>query len=153
MRSAEAQCRTLGLKLTDLRRQVFQVLSKAPSALGAYDIIDALAQGGGRRVAPISIYRALDFLKEAGLVHKIESLNAFVACPYHHGRDAVVVFMICDSCGRVDEATSDAVDRSLKDVAARAGFQPRGEVIEMAGRCIACAAPAGLRPEAGIATA
>jgi Fur family transcriptional regulator, zinc uptake regulator len=136
---AEAHCARLGLRLTDMRRHVFEALAAAPGAMGAYDLIDALAAGGHKRLAPISVYRALDFLKEAGLVHKIESLNAFVACPHLHGPDEVVVFMICDSCGRVEEATSDAVAKALSGVAGAIGFAPRGQVIEMRGRCRACA--------------
>ncbi len=140
MAEAEAHCAKKGLRLTDMRRHVFMALSGAPRAMGAYDLIDALADNGYKRLAPISVYRALDFLMEAGLVHKIESLNAFVACPHLHGPDEVVVFMICDSCGRVEESTSDAVAKALSGVARAIGFAPRGQVIEMKGRCAACGA-------------
>jgi Fur family zinc uptake transcriptional regulator len=136
--AAEAHCARLGLRLTDTRRNVFESLAEAPRAMGAYDLIDALANSRHRRLAPISIYRALDFLMEAGLAHKIESLNAFVACPHRHGPDDMVVFLICDGCGRVEESTSDAVSRALAKVAAGKGFNPRGQVIEMRGRCVAC---------------
>ncbi len=136
--AAEALCARLGLRLTDMRRQVFESLAAAPGALGAYDLVDALANRGHKRLAPISIYRALDFLMEAGLAHKIESLNAFVACTHRHGADDVVVFLICDECGRVEEATSGAVSRALSGVAKTMAFAPRGQVIEMKGRCAAC---------------
>jgi Fur family transcriptional regulator, zinc uptake regulator len=144
MAAAEAHCARLGLRLTDTRRHVFEALAEAPGAMGAYDLIDALANDGRKRQAPISIYRALDFLMQAGLAHKIESLNAFVACPHLHGKDEMVVFLICDSCGRVEEATSDAVSRALAGLAKARGFSPGGQVVEMRGRCAACAAPDGV---------
>jgi Fur family transcriptional regulator, zinc uptake regulator len=137
--AAEAHCARQGLKLTDMRKQVFESLAAAPGAMGAYDLIDALASAGHKRLAPVSVYRALDFLMEAGLAHKIESLNAFVACPHLHGADEMVMFMICDGCGKVEEATSDSVAKALTSVARAKGFQPRGQVIEMRGRCMACA--------------
>jgi Fur family transcriptional regulator, zinc uptake regulator len=138
--AAEAHCASRGLRLTDMRRQVFEVLAEAPGALGAYDLIDALAAGGNRRLAPVSVYRALDFLMEAGLVHKIESRNAFVACPHLHAADEMVVFMICDVCGRVEELTSEHVSRALGSLARDRRFQPRGQVIELHGSCADCGA-------------
>lgn len=141
--AAEEHCARQGLKLTDMRRQVFGSLAAAPGAMGAYDLIDALASAGHKRLAPVSVYRALDFLMEAGLAHKIESLNAFVACPHLHGPDEMVVFLICDSCGRVEEATSDGVARALASVARGKAFQPRGQVIEMRGRCAGCSGGSG----------
>jgi Fur family transcriptional regulator, zinc uptake regulator len=135
---AEAHCARKGLRLTDTRRHVFEALAKSQQALGAYDLIEVLAGNGHKRLAPISIYRALDFLLEAGLAHKIESRNAFVACPHLHGTDEVVVFMICDQCGRVQESTSDAVSKAMASVAKGQHFTPRGQVIEMHGRCSGC---------------
>jgi Fur family transcriptional regulator, zinc uptake regulator len=138
MAEAEAHCASKGLKLTDMRRQVFEALVKSPQAMGAYDLIDALANAGHKRLAPISVYRTLDFLLEAGLAHKIESRNAFVACPHQHGTQEVVVFMICDQCGKVQESTSDAVSKALASVASGLHFTPKGQVIEMHGRCAGC---------------
>jgi Fur family transcriptional regulator, zinc uptake regulator len=144
---AEAHCAKLGLRLTDTRRHVFEALASKQQAMGAYDLIDALANRGHKRLAPISVYRALDFLLEAGLAHKIESRNAFVACPHRHSNDDVVVFMICDQCGRVEEATSNAVSKAMAAVAHGMQFKPRGQVVEMHGRCAGCstgAEPAGV---------
>jgi Fur family transcriptional regulator, zinc uptake regulator len=135
---AEAHCARKGLRLTDTRRHVFEALAKSQQVMGAYDLIEVLAGNGHKRLAPISIYRALDFLLEAGLAHKIESRNAFVACPHQHGADEVVVFMICDQCGRVQESTSDAVSKAMASVAKGQHFMPRGQVIEMHGRCSGC---------------
>jgi Fur family transcriptional regulator, zinc uptake regulator len=142
--AAQAHCARQGLKLTDMRRQVFESLAAAPGALGAYDLIDALASAGHKRLAPVSVYRALDFLMEAGLAHKIESLNAFVACPHLHGPDEMVAFLICDGCGKVEEATSDGVAKALASVARGKGFQLRGQVIEMRGRCAGCSGGDGV---------
>jgi Fur family transcriptional regulator, zinc uptake regulator len=136
--AAEAHCEVHGLKLTDLRRQVFEALANTGRALGAYDIIEVLAEKGTRRLAPVSVYRALDFLMEAGLAHRIASRNAFVACPHRHGPDELVVFMICESCGRIEEGTSDSVSRALASVAQTRHFVPRGQVVEMHGRCAGC---------------
>ena len=135
---AEAHCARRGLKLTEMRRHVFEALAKSPQAMGAYDLIDALAQNGHKRLAPISVYRALDFLLEAGLAHKIQSRNAFVACPHLHGADEVVFFMICETCGRVQEATSDAVSKAIGGVAKAEHFTLKSQVIELQGRCEAC---------------
>jgi Fur family transcriptional regulator, zinc uptake regulator len=135
---AEAHCLRRGLKLTEMRRHVFEALARSPQAMGAYDLIDALAQNGHKRLAPISVYRALDFLLEAGLAHKIQSRNAFVACPHRHGADEVVVFMICENCGRVQEATSEAVSKAIGGVAGANRFTLKSQVIELQGRCAAC---------------
>lgn len=136
--AAEAHCAKRGLRLTDMRRHVFAALARSPQAMGAYDLIDALAAEGHKRLAPISIYRALDFLLEAGLAHKIESRNAFVACPHLHAADEVVIFMICESCGRVQEATSEPVSKAIAGVAKANRFTLRSQVIELHGRCAAC---------------
>ncbi len=138
LHAAEEACLAKGMRLTDLRRAVFEALVRSDRPRGAYDLIETLADQGMRRLAPISIYRALDFLREAGLVHKLESRNAFLACPHNHSNSDVVVFMICDQCGRVREATSAGVDHSLAALAAGHGFRTRGQVIELAGHCADC---------------
>ena len=88
-----------------MRRHVLEVLAASHKPLGAYEIIDLVA-ARGPRPAPITIYRALDFLTAQGLVHRIESRNAFLACINNHASDAPVVFLICEHCGAVGEAPS-----------------------------------------------
>ena len=105
--------------------------------LGAYELIDRLAASGGRP-APITIYRALDFLRAQGLVHRIESRNAFVACVHAHGSGDPVVFLICEKCGAVGEAASAAVADTIKSASRAAGFTPRTPVIEISGVCTHC---------------
>mgnify|MGYP001100485059 CR=1 FL=1 len=100
---AEQVCRDRGQKFTPIRRQVLQALLASHRPLGAYEIIDALARDIAR-LAPITVYRALDFLMAQGLVHRIESRNAFLACAHNHDASAVVAFLICDSCGSVGES-------------------------------------------------
>jgi Fur family zinc uptake transcriptional regulator len=144
LKHAEALCAERAQRLTPIRRQVLEVLLGSHRPLGAYEIIDqAAARGGGpsasgRKPAPITIYRALDFLRDNGLVHRIESRNAFVACVNNHADGDLVVFLICEHCGAVGEASSAAVADQLKAAARLAGFTPKAPVIEISGVCAHC---------------
>jgi Fur family zinc uptake transcriptional regulator len=122
-----------------MRRQVLETLLASHKPLGAYEIIERLADTD--RPAPISVYRALDFLRENGLVHRIESRNAFVACVHDHGGDDLVVFLICERCGAVGEAPGGAAAEALKVSARAAGFSPKSPLIEVAGICSHCREP------------
>jgi Fur family transcriptional regulator, zinc uptake regulator len=139
MSNAEEICRTAGARLTPIRRKVLEALFATHKPLGAYDLAEMLGPKG-RRLAPITVYRALDFLLEQGLAHRIESRNAFVACAHEHGDRGVLMFLICESCGSVGEAVSDAVGTALARAADGAGFAPRAQVIEVAGQCAHCRA-------------
>jgi Fur family zinc uptake transcriptional regulator len=137
---AEAICARRGERLTPTRHRVLEALLGSHQPLGAYDLIDRLA-GDGSRPAPITIYRALDFLREQGLVHRIESRNAFIACVHNHDSgDPVVVFLICETCGTVGEAASAAVAETVRTASRAAGFTPRTPVIEISGICAHCRA-------------
>ena len=142
LKVAEARCAERKLKLTPIRREVLQHLAASPAPIGAYDLIERMHRASGRRPAPISVYRVLDFLLEAGLAHRIESRNAFVACAHRHGSADLVVFMICDACGCVSEASGAAVERDLAAIARGAGFTPATQVVEIFGRCAHCSGPA-----------
>jgi Fur family transcriptional regulator, zinc uptake regulator len=138
---AEAQCAARAQRLTPIRRQVLEALLGSHKPLGAYEIIEHLAQNsaaGQGRPAPITVYRALDFLRENGLVHRIESRNAFVACVHNHGDNELVVFLICEKCGAVGEATGGGAAETLKAAARAAGFSPKSPIIEIAGICAHC---------------
>ncbi len=137
LRHAEELCNQRSQKLTPTRRQVLEVLLSSHRPLGAYEIIDRAAQGGTRH-APITVYRALEFLIENGLAHRIESRNAFIGCVHRHASDDLVVFLICDRCGEVGEAPSQAVADSLKAATRAAGFAPKAPVIEISGICANC---------------
>jgi Fur family zinc uptake transcriptional regulator len=137
MAIAEAQCEKQGLRLTPIRRHVLGVLLESHQPLGAYEIMERLAPQGPRP-APVTVYRALDFLRENGLIHRIESRNAFVACVHNHASAEPVVFLICERCGAVGEAASLAVAATLSSAARAAGFTPRSPVIEIGGICAHC---------------
>src|SRR5713226_3247398 len=137
MAIAEALCVERGQRLTPIRRKVLDVLLGSHKPLGAYEIIDRLAPKGPRP-APITAYRALDFLRENGLVHRIESRNAFIACVHNHAAGELVAFLICERCGAVGEASSAEVTATLTSAARAAGFTPKSPVIEISGVCIHC---------------
>jgi len=137
MAVAEALCAQRGQRLTPIRRKVLGTLLASHKPLGAYEIIERLASKGARP-APITAYRALEFLRQNGLVHRIESRNAFIACVHNHVAGALVVFLICERCGAVGEAASAAVAQTLKTAARTAGFMPKAPVIEIGGVCAHC---------------
>ncbi len=134
---AEELCAARAQRLTPMRRHVLETLLASHKPLGAYEIMDRLATGNGRP-APVTVYRALDFLRDNGLVHRIESRNAFVACVHEHADSDPVVFLICEHCGAVGEATGGAVAEALKVSCRAAGFSPKSPVIEIAGVCAHC---------------
>jgi Fur family transcriptional regulator, zinc uptake regulator len=133
---AEQQCAARAQRLTPMRRQVLEALLASHKPLGAYEIMERLADGG--RPAPITVYRALDFLRDNGLVHRIESRNAFVACVHEHPGSDPIVFLICERCGAVGEAPGGTVADALKSSCSAAGFMPKSPVIEIAGICSHC---------------
>ncbi|MGL4496507.1 MAG: transcriptional repressor [Beijerinckiaceae bacterium] len=149
LHGAEAACQARGARLTDLRKQVLAALLATHKPMGAYDLIEALAAEGQKPLAPVSIYRALDFLVEQGFVHRLASRNAFVACPHAHAPGDMVVFLICDQCGGVDEAVSDDLSRSLSRLIAKEGFQSRTQVIELSGACAHCRPASGTHTHGG----
>jgi Fur family zinc uptake transcriptional regulator len=136
---AEAICVARKERLTPPRRRVLEALLASHAPLGAYELIDKLAVRGARP-APITIYRALDFLREQGLAHRIESRNAFIACVHNHDSGDPVVFLICEKCGAVGEAASAAVADTIKSASRAAGFTPKTPVIEISGTCAHCKA-------------
>lgn len=136
VRRAEELCRTQNLQFTPLRRRVFSELAEAGEPLGAYDLVERL--GRERRMAPISVYRVLDFLIGAGLIHRIATRNTYLPCHHAHGSHETTVFLVCMSCGGVDEVTSPDVARGLDGTAAAAGFRPGARSVEVEGECAGC---------------
>ncbi|MFM2423059.1 MAG: hypothetical protein RL291_1589 [Pseudomonadota bacterium] len=140
---AEKAFETRGLRLTDLRRLVLEEIANSHKAIGAYDLLERLQRKTGKRMAPISVYRALDALLELELVHRIESRNAFVACHTAHkspdGSAPRHLFLVCESCDLVTEIDGTAVVNSANATARNVGFQPARTVIETTGRCAECA--------------
>ena len=138
---AEKICEARAQKFTLIRRQVLHALLTSHRPLGAYEVIDELAKQIARP-APITVYRALDFLMENGLVHRIESRNAFLACAHDHDAAAMVAFLICDRCGSVGEIPATRVAQSLTHAARTTGFTPKLSVVEITGTCAHCQTPA-----------
>lgn len=139
---AEALCQTRALRLTPIRREVLEVLYGTHQPLGAYDIADRLAAEGRRRLAPITIYRALEFFIAEGLVHRLASRNAFIACPHQHAPQDLVAFLICERCGGVDELSSRPVVDALSGLLRKEKFEPHLQVLEISGHCAHCREPA-----------
>jgi Fur family zinc uptake transcriptional regulator len=134
---AEAACAEQGERLTTLRRLVLEAVASSHKPVGAYEIMDMLA-GDKRRPAPVTVYRALEFLMKHGFVHRIESRNAYFACAHNHDSGAIVAFLVCDACGTVGEATTAAMGQLVAGVARKAGFKPSMSVIEITGTCSNC---------------
>lgn len=134
---AEAICRAHGVRLTRIRRTVLEALCSTSRPLGAYELADLLATGA-RRMAPITVYRALDFLIEQGLAHRLASRNAYIATVDSNGTQEATAYLICEDCGSVEEASSAAFAGALSDLLSRAGFEPKAKMLEVAGRCSHC---------------
>jgi Fur family zinc uptake transcriptional regulator len=116
---------------------VLEALYATHKPLGAYDLAEILGPKG-RRLAPITVYRALDFLMEQGLVHRIESRNAFLACAHNHDVASSVAFLICERCGAVGEIAAASATQPLIDGARASGFAPKMTVVEITGICLNC---------------
>ena len=136
MTTAEDLCRQRGLRFTALRRRVLTLVWDSHKPVGAYDILDRLG-AEGRRAAPPTVYRALDFLIEAGLVHRLDSLNAFIGCPdparSHSGQ-----FLICRQCRTVVELDDRDIDTLVGDKARQLGFSAVHQMLEIQGLCSDC---------------
>jgi Fur family zinc uptake transcriptional regulator len=124
------------LRFTALRRRVLSLVWESHKPVGAYDILDRLG-AEGRRAAPPTVYRALDFLIEAGLVHRLDSLNAFIGCPdparSHSGQ-----FLICRKCRTVLELDDPDIDGLVEGKARELGFSAVHQMLEIQGLCSDC---------------
>jgi Fur family zinc uptake transcriptional regulator len=141
----ERLCRERGLRLTEKRRRVLEILLQSDRPMGAYDLMHVLDNeaGGQRRTAPPTVYRALEFLQSQGFIHRIASVQAYVPCiePDHTHAGQ---FLICTDCGRVDELDDRRLDRSVGAAAAAHGFS-RKHHVEVTGRCDECTSSEGAR--------
>ncbi|NJM34776.1 MAG: transcriptional repressor [Rhodomicrobium sp.] len=134
---AKAICAERGVRLTPLREAVFKALLSSHKALGAYDIIEKL-QKEGRRLAPISVYRIIDVLLEAGLIHRLESKNAFFACLSQHEDAKSALILVCDDCSRVAETDAPDAWDAIRSVTQSSGFTVSETVLEVQGTCADC---------------
>lgn len=135
---AEALCHERGARLTDQRKAVFQLLCASDKPLSAYELLERM-RGVAKNPAPPTVYRALDFLLEQGLVHKLESLHAYVGCA-HPDHSHASQFLICDDCGEVAEVEDPSVANSLKAAGKAIGFHTKRPVVELLGICAQCLA-------------
>ncbi len=134
--AAEKTCQDRGIRLTLLRRRVLELVWGSHEPVKAYDILDKMRDEKFSS-APPTVYRALDFLQAAGMVHKIESLNAYVGCArpdYRH----ISQFLICENCGAVAELDDPEIRNLLAKKAADLGFKINHEMIEIKGKCSVC---------------
>jgi Fur family transcriptional regulator, zinc uptake regulator len=133
---AAALCARRGARLTRLRRRVLELVWQGHSAVKAYQLLRALDHRRGVATPP-TVYRALEFLMAQGLVHRLESLNAYIGCPRpeapHDGQ-----FLICDACGTVSEFTAPAIETAIAGEAADLGFEVGERTVEVRGTCRDC---------------
>ena len=136
---ADAVCAARGARRTPLRRRVLEIVWDSHRPIGAYAILDILAASSEGRVAPPTIYRALEFLLEHRLVHRVESLNAYLGCPDPESRHGPQ-FLICRTCGNTAELHDGAVAQALASDAERLGFAVDRLTVEASGLCPSCRA-------------
>jgi Fur family zinc uptake transcriptional regulator len=137
---AEVLCAERGARLTTLRRKVLELVWNSHQPIGAYAILDQLRQGD-RGAAPPTVYRALDFLMEQGLIHKLESLNAFIGCDHPESRH-VSQFLICTKCNGAVEIQDSGISSAVGKSAEAAGFSVSRLTIELQGLCPNCSGTA-----------
>jgi Fur family zinc uptake transcriptional regulator len=136
VRAVETASTERGLRLTPLRREVLQLVARAGKPVKAYDLLDSLRDTHGN-AAPPTVYRALDFLLENGFIHKLESINAYVAC-HHPAEQHQVPFLICDVCDGAQEVCDPRVAELIEAQARTFGFTPQGQTVEVHGVCKNC---------------
>jgi len=135
MANADKVCLDRNQRFTKLRKRIFELVWQQHKPIRAYDVLEILQQDG--RAAPPTVYRGLDFLIEVGLIHKIESLNAFVGCVeprcHHQGKS-----LICTSCNAYAEINSSTINNAITDAARESGFEVKEQTIEIMGICPSC---------------
>jgi len=134
--TAEQLCLERGLRLTAIRRRVLELVWRSHKPVGAYDILELLGEGQGS-AAPPTVYRALEFLIEAGLVHRLDSLNAFIGCPdplHNHAGQ----FLICRNCRTVTELSESGIEALVAGTAAKFDFDAERQMLEIEGLCKNC---------------
>lgn len=136
MAAAEARCRDRQVRFTPVRRKALEILLERHRAMGAYEVLERL-QKAGLGSQPPAAYRALDFLVAQGFAHRVERLNAYVACN-HIGEDHVPGFLVCRGCDRVAETVTIPARRLLEAAASDSGFTIETVAVEAEGLCAPC---------------
>jgi Fur family zinc uptake transcriptional regulator len=143
---AEALCRARGGRLTPQRRAVLATLLETGGPATAYELLD-LIKPEDSSITPASIYRSLDFLVDAGLVHRLDSTRSFIACE-HPDHPHAGQFLICRACGTVVEAEDKRIARATEDLGERHGFTLDHRTVELVGLCGGCRSGDGVQPKA-----
>ena len=137
IKHAEYLCLQKQQKFTSLRRTVFEILWEDYQPLGAYEIKQRLSMRLGRKIDPPTVYRAIEFFVDLGLANKIESLNAYIGCPFPSSQRSYI-FLICENCKNVAEVSTGSVDNSLALIMEKLKFKLRKQHIEVRGICSKC---------------
>lgn len=159
MQRAKSVCAQKKIKLTPLRQEILSEIAASHVALGAYDLRDRLVQKG-RDVSPISIYRIIDVLLDAGVIHRLESKNAYFACFKPHKTndpkegalngaegESSPVFLVCNMCDRIAEIDVEEVWTELGQKISPLGFRPVQSVLEIKGLCKICCSKSSAKGE------
>jgi len=138
IKRVESACLERGLRFTDLRRRVFELVAESPRPVKAYDLLGKLHNHSSAAAAPPTVYRALDFLMDNGFVHKLETMNAYVPCPHPESGQHGSQFLVCDECHETLELDANGVVDQLKRQSESQGFEPRRLTVEVYGLCARC---------------
>jgi Fur family transcriptional regulator, zinc uptake regulator len=133
LQKIETSLKERGERFTEPRQRVMSALLNAQGPQTAYNIVEKM-----KDMKPMSVYRALDFLSAQGLAHRIESLNAYVSCVESHCAHKDSQYLICDSCGSVEELHNHAIDDFITKTLSKSGFQLNHKVMELRGLCTQC---------------
>jgi Fur family zinc uptake transcriptional regulator len=136
LNKADEYCHREGLRLTELRRQVLELVWGSHRPVGAYDLLQQITETG-RKAAPPTVYRALEFLLDHHLIHRIDSMNAYLGCS-QPGHEHNAQFFICKGCGEAAELVDRKIDNALSRDAENLGFEIEKRTIELTGTCGAC---------------
>jgi Fur family zinc uptake transcriptional regulator len=144
LNQARARCRANNARLTTLRELVFELVWQSHKPLGAYQLMDLLRERYQGNVAPPTVYRALEFLQEQGLVHRLATLNAYIGCSQLQQRDHQPSFFICQGCGNAMEVNTPRIAQAIREIASlnqfvAQDFNSGGNAVEVTGICNICA--------------
>ena len=137
MAQAQERCARSGARLTPIREAVLTLIWDGHKPVGAYQLVEQLPQLLDKNVQAPSVYRAIEFLLELGLIHRIPSLNAFIGCPFP-GSEHSNLFLICHGCGAVAEVGDEGINAAIAETVKKTGFRPASQTIELSGLCLAC---------------
>lgn len=137
LKTAEEYCSQKGLRLTDLRRQVLELVWASHQPVKAYDLMSQLPREGDAPAQPPTVYRTLDFLRDHGLIHRLDSLNAYIGCshPNHHDE---CYFLLCQECGQAEECCTPDLKKAIINTSKSHGFDATATTLEITGLCHLC---------------